>query len=82
VANSYTGWNLSIAYLCDELILATTNELPSLQAAQRALAWFEQQRIESSKIRVVVNRYERDIGLNSDVISAALADRRLPDHPG
>jgi pilus assembly protein CpaE len=70
--NSYTNWNLSIAYLCDELVLATTNELPSLQAAQRALAWFDQQRIEASKIRVVVNRYERDIGLNSDVISTAL----------
>jgi pilus assembly protein CpaE len=70
--NSYTNWNLSIAYLCDELVLATTNELPSLQAAQRALAWFDQQRIDPSKIRVVVNRYEREIGLNSDVISSAL----------
>ncbi len=70
--NSYTNWNLSVAYLCDELILVTTNELPALQSAQRALAWFEQHRIEPSKIRVVVNRYEREIGLNSDVISSAL----------
>jgi pilus assembly protein CpaE len=70
--NSYTNWNLSIAHLCDELILATTNELPSLQSAQRALAWFEHHRIDPAKIRVVVNRYEREIGLNSDVISGAL----------
>ncbi len=70
--NSYTNWNLSIAYLCDELVLVTTNELPALQSAQRALAWFDQHRIEQSKIRVVVNRYEREIGLNSDVISSAL----------
>ena len=70
--NSYTNWNLSVAYLCDELVLVTTNELPALQSAQRALAWFEQHRIDQSKIRVVVNRYEREIGLNSDVISSAL----------
>ncbi len=70
--NSYTDWNLSVAYACDELILATTNELPSLQSAQRALAWFEHHRIDQSKIRVVVNRYERMIGLSSDVIGSAL----------
>ncbi len=70
--NSYTNWNLSVANLCDELVLVTTNELPALQSAQRALAWFEQHRIDLSKIRVVVNRYEREIGLNSDVISSAL----------
>ncbi len=70
--NSYTNWNLSVANLCDELVLVTTNELPALQSAQRALAWFEQHRIDQSKIRVVVNRYEREIGLNSDVISSAL----------
>ena len=70
--NSYTNWNLSAAHLCDELILVTTNELPALQSAQRALAWFDHHRIDQSKIRVVVNRYEREIGLNSDVISSAL----------
>ena len=70
--NSYTNWNLSTAYLSDEVVLVTTNELPALQSAQRALAWFEQHRIDQSKIRVVVNRYEREIGLNSDVISTAL----------
>jgi pilus assembly protein CpaE len=70
--NSYTSWNLSAAYFCDELLLVTTNELPALQAAQRALAWLDLNRIEDSKVRVVVNRYEREIGLNSDVISSAL----------
>jgi pilus assembly protein CpaE len=70
--NSYTSWNLSAAYFCDELLLVTTNELPALQAAQRALAWLDLNRIEDSKVRVIVNRYEREIGLNSDVISSAL----------
>jgi len=70
--NSYTSWNLSTALLSDEVVLVTTNELPALQSTQRALAWFEQHRVEQPKIKVVVNRYEREIGLNSDVISTVL----------
>ncbi|MEO8128290.1 MAG: AAA family ATPase [Bryobacteraceae bacterium] len=70
--SSFTNWNLSTALLCDELVVVTTNELPALQSTQRALAWFEQHRIDQGKIRVVVNRYEREIGLNSDVISSVL----------
>jgi pilus assembly protein CpaE len=70
--NSYTNWNLSVAYLSDEVVLVTTNELPALQSAQKALAWFEQHRIDQSKIHIVVNRYEREIGLDSDVIGSAL----------
>jgi pilus assembly protein CpaE len=68
----YGQWNLSLAKLCDDLLLVTTNELPALQASQRALAHLERQKVERSKIRVVVNRYAKDIGLTSDVIEAAL----------
>jgi len=70
--NSYTSWNLSTALLSDEVVVVTTNELPALQSTQRALAWLEQHRVEQPKIKVVVNRYEREIGLNSDVISTVL----------
>jgi pilus assembly protein CpaE len=68
----YGQWAVALARQCDELLLVTTNELPSLQAAQRALAYLEQQRVERSKIRIVVNRYHRDVGLSQDVIEAAL----------
>ncbi|HAX44411.1 MAG TPA: hypothetical protein DCY80_17855 [Solibacterales bacterium] len=68
----YGQWNLGLARQCDELLLVTTNELPSLQAAQRALAYFDRNRVDRSKIRVIVNRYNKDIGLSREVIEAAL----------
>lgn len=68
----YGQWNLGLARLCDDLLLITTNELPSLQSAQRALAYFERNRVDRGKIKVVVNRYNKDIGLSREVIEAAL----------
>jgi pilus assembly protein CpaE len=68
----YGEWNKSIARFCDELLLVTTNELPALQAAQRSLAYFERNRVERTKIRVVVNRYRKDMGLNREMIESAL----------
>lgn len=68
----YGDWNKSIARFCDELLLVTTNELPALQAAQRSLAYFERNRVDRTKIRVVVNRYRKDMGLNREMIESAL----------
>lgn len=68
----YGEWNLGLARLSDEVVLVTTNELPALQAAQRALAYLEANKIGRWKTKVVVNRYDRDVGLNRDVIGTAL----------
>lgn len=68
----YGPWALSIARNCDDLLLVTTNELSSLQAAQKALAYFDRNRIERSKVHVVVNRFSKDFGLSQEVIEAAL----------
>jgi len=68
----YGDWNLSQAKLCDELVLVTTNELPALQATQRALSYLDANRIGRWKIRVVVNRYDKDVGLSREVIGTAL----------
>jgi len=68
----YGPWALSIARQCDDLLLVTTNELSSLQAAQKALAYFDLNRIERSKVRVVVNRFSKEFGLSQEVIEAAL----------
>jgi pilus assembly protein CpaE len=70
--DAYTAWNLSIARCCDELLIVTTNELAALQATQKVLAHLEQNRIDHSKVKIVVNRYDRDVGLNVDVIGTAL----------
>jgi pilus assembly protein CpaE len=69
---AYGQWALTLGRQCDDLMLVTTNELPSLQATQRTLAYLDRNRIERSKIKIVVNRYHKDVGLSQDVIEAAL----------
>ncbi len=68
----YGEWNLAQARLANELLLVTTNELPSLQAAQRALSYLDTNRIGRWKVRLVINRYTRDVGLAREVIGQAL----------
>lgn len=68
----YGAWNLNIARLSNELLLVTTNELPALQAAQRALSYLDANRIGRWKMRLLVNRYHRDVGLSREVIGTAL----------
>ncbi|MGA2182314.1 MAG: AAA family ATPase [Bryobacteraceae bacterium] len=68
----YGRWNLSQAQAADEVLLITTNELPALQAAQRSLAYLQRNQIGRWKTRVIVNRYERGVGLEQDVIGTAL----------
>ena len=68
----YGEWNLAQARAASELLLVTTNELPALQAAQRALSYLDTNRIGRWKVRLVVNRYLHDVGLSREVIGTAL----------
>jgi pilus assembly protein CpaE len=68
----YGEWNLNQARASNDLLLVTTNELPALQAAQRALSYLDANRIGRWKIRLIVNRYLRDVGLSREVIATAL----------
>jgi pilus assembly protein CpaE len=68
----YGEWNLNQARAATEILLVTTNELPALQAAQRALSYLDSSRIGRWKVKLVVNRYHRDVGLNREVIGTAL----------
>jgi pilus assembly protein CpaE len=68
----YGSWGLSLARLCDHLLLVTTNELPALQATQRTLSYIENQRLDRSNTHLLVNRYNRDVGLSKEVIETAL----------
>jgi len=68
----YGEWNLNVARVANELLLVTTNELPALQAAQRALSYMDTNRIGRWKVRLIVNRYLRDVGLSREVIGTAL----------
>jgi Flp pilus assembly CpaE family ATPase len=82
--SSYGPWNLSIAKLCDELLLVCTNEMASVQAALRIQAYFEQHRIDTGKVRLVVNRYIKDHGLNAESFSGVFGSepfQLLPNDP-
>jgi pilus assembly protein CpaE len=68
----YGGWNMSIARLADEVLLVSSNEVPSLHAAQRALVYLEHQRIDMKKVKLIVNRYQKDAGLQSDYFKEAI----------
>ena len=68
----YGEWGLALAQLSDEILLVTTNELPTLQSTQRAISYLERHQVPRSKIKLVVNRYNRDVGLSKEVIETAL----------
>lgn len=72
VGGPFGRWNLSVAGLCDDLLLVCTNDVQSLHAAQRAVAYFDENGIAPDRIRLVVNRYIKSAGLHSDRISEAI----------
>ena len=72
-ASPYGGWVEQVANLCDELLLVTTNELPALHSTQKAIAHLESVGIERSKIKLVVNRFNADLGLDREAIQTALS---------
>lgn len=65
-------WNLSIAKSADHVLLITTNELPDLHSAQRALVYLEANGIDPDALRLVVNRYSEANGLSRERIAATL----------
>jgi len=79
--NVYGDWNLNQARLAQEVLLVTTNELPALQAAQRALSYLDANRVGRWKIRLLVNRYQREVGLSREVIGTALHTEVLESIP-
>ncbi len=70
--SAYGEWNLSQARASDEVLLVTTNELPALHGAQRSLSYLEANQIPKWKIRVIINRYDKKVGLDKAVIASAL----------
>jgi pilus assembly protein CpaE len=65
-------WGLSLARLCDEIVLVATNELPAIHATQNTLACLDHNGISRSKVKLVINRFNADIGLAGDAVESAL----------
>ena len=72
LSSAYGDWNLTLAAHCDQVLLVATNELPALHAAQRATAYLLGNGIDPDKIRTIINRYRRGVGLSRESIETAL----------
>jgi pilus assembly protein CpaE len=67
-----SDWHLSLARSADEVLLITTNELAAVHATLRAIQFLERAGADRSRVRLIVNRYERDNGLLREAIETAL----------
>jgi len=72
LGNAYGEWALSAARASDDVFLVTANELPALQAAQRVMNYYENNSIPRQRIHLVINRFNRDVGLTKEMIETAL----------
>lgn len=72
IGGAYGPWALSAVRSADEVIVVSTNELPALQAAQRVLNYYEANGIPRQRIRLVINRFSRDVGLSKEMVETAL----------
>jgi Flp pilus assembly CpaE family ATPase len=63
---------LEAAKLSDEVVLVTTSELAAVHAAKRWIAYLGANGVGKSRIRLVVSRWRRDLGLDREQIEAAL----------
>ncbi len=71
----YSYWSLYAAASADQVLLVTTNELPSLRATQRVLHHLADRNIDRNKLKLVVNRYNPDVGLNQEAIETAIGSK-------
>ena len=70
--SAYGQWSLSQARSSDEVLLVTTNELPALHGAQRSISYLDANRVPRSKLRVIINRFDKKIGLSAEMVASAL----------
>jgi pilus assembly protein CpaE len=70
----YHNWNLSLARGADQILLVTTNELASVRAVQRAMIYLDSHRVEMGKVQIVLDRYQKDVGLQREYWSAAFGN--------
>ncbi len=72
VGTAYSDWALSIVACSDEVLLVTSNELCSLQAAQRVVGYLEANGAPRAKLNLVINQYDPNLGLRPEVIESTL----------
>ncbi len=69
---AYGAANLSVAASATDLLLVVTTELPAVHAAQRAIAHLENAGIGQDRLKLVVNRFRKNVGLGVEQVAQAL----------
>ena len=72
VGSIYGDWTVSIAKAADEVLIVSTNELPALQATSRGLQYLESAGVQKHKLKLVINRFNKEAGLSKEMIEMAL----------
>ena len=67
-----SAWQVSLARAADDLLLVTTNELAAIHTTQRVLSHLQGAGVEKRRVRLVINRYQRENGLSEEAIRTAL----------
>jgi pilus assembly protein CpaE len=67
-----TAATAGFAAVSDQILLVTTNELPALHAARRAIAYLDEYVRDRDKLRLIVNRYTPATGLKLDDLNTAI----------
>ena len=70
--SAYGAWNLAQSKIADDILIVATNEFPAVQAAQRSLMYLEENGVAPGKLKLVLNRFNREVGMSRDVVTAAL----------
>ncbi|HSB16177.1 MAG TPA: AAA family ATPase [Bryobacteraceae bacterium] len=72
LGNPYGAWNLKAARVADEVLLVVTTDVPAVYGAQRTLACLERNGIARHRVRLLVNRFRKDYGLEPGDVESAL----------
>jgi pilus assembly protein CpaE len=72
LGNPYGTWNLKAAKVADEVLLVVTTDVPAVYGAQRALACLERNGIARNRVRLLVNRFRKDFGLEPEDVESSL----------
>jgi pilus assembly protein CpaE len=72
VGSIYGDWTVSVARAADDVLVISTNELPALQATARGLQYLESSGVQRHKTKLIINRFNKDAGLNKEMIEMAL----------
>jgi pilus assembly protein CpaE len=72
LASAYGPWNGRLAQVADEILLVTTGDAGGLRSSQRSMVALRNHQAPPSKVRILLNRYNRTRSLGADVLETAL----------